>query len=294
MLPYIGFVNFLGNQSSSIYHGLQVTLTKRYAKGLYLLAGYTYSHAIDTAGATSNLADVPQNSLDYAAERSSGDYDLRHRFTLSVTYELPSRKSKLQMLEGWQVTTLATVQGGYPMEFYDADDDFTGTGEGFNNAGNDRWNILGNPANIHWSPSTSIPFVDASDPSCMKAANTPALMDALNQEGGCYVQNGTVLYPNAVGTFGNMGRNIFRGPGFANWDASLAKNWNLHERLRLQLRAEVFNLLNHPNFGFGSVRKDLGGSDLGLATATPDVEASNPVIGSGGSRHIQLGLKFIW
>jgi hypothetical protein len=140
--------NFLGNQSSSIYHGLQVTLTTKYSKGLYLLAGYTLSHAIDTAGATSNLANVPQNSLDYAAERGNGDYDIRHRFTLSATCELPSIKSKAQLLEGWQVNSLITVQGGYPMEFYDASDDFTGTSEGFNNAGNDRWNILGNPNNI--------------------------------------------------------------------------------------------------------------------------------------------------
>src|SRR5262249_4724751 len=139
--PYIGFLNFLGNQSSSIYHGLQVTLTKKYSKGLYLLAGYTWSHAIDTAGATSNLADVPQNSLDYAAERATGDYDIRHRLTVSATYELPSIKSPAQMLEGWQVTSLATFQNGYPMSFYDLDSDFTGTGEGYLNNGNDRWNI---------------------------------------------------------------------------------------------------------------------------------------------------------
>ncbi|HEY2462209.1 MAG TPA: TonB-dependent receptor [Candidatus Acidoferrum sp.] len=292
--PYIGFVNSLGNQSSSIYHGLQVTLTKRYSKGLYLLAGYTYSHAIDTAGATSNLADVPQDSLNFPAERGSGDFDLRHRFTFSATYDLPSRRSKLQMLEGWQVTSLATIQGGYPMEFFDADDDFTGTGEGFNNLGNDRWNILGNPANIRWSPDHTIPFVDASNPACLKAANTPALLDALNQEGGCYLQNGTVLFPNAVGTFGNMGRNIFRGPAFVDWDASVGKSWKLNERFKLQLRGEFFNILNHPNFGLGSISKDLGGSHLGQARATPDVEASNPVIGSGGSRHIQLGVKFVW
>ena len=64
--PYVGFLNYLSNQSNSIYHSLQVTLTKRYSKGLYLLAGYTYAHAIDTA--TSNLAGVPPNSLNYTAE----------------------------------------------------------------------------------------------------------------------------------------------------------------------------------------------------------------------------------
>jgi hypothetical protein len=295
--PYIGFENFLSNQSSSIYHGLQITLTKKYSKGLYLLAGYTYAHAIDTAGASSNLADVPQNSLNYAAERGSGDSDLRHRFTFSATYELPSIKSPAQILEGWQVTSLVTLQGGYPMEFFDSSSDFTGTGEGFNNAGNDRWNIIGNPKNIKWSQSNPIPFVGPGDPaysSCLSAANTPGLLESLIEEEGCYVQNGTVLYPNAIGTFGNMGRNIFRGPGFQDWDASIGKIWRLTERLKLQFRGEVFNVLNHPIFAQGSIRKNLSGSNLGLARATPDVEAANPVIGSGGSRHIQLGLKLVW
>ena len=297
--PYLGFFNSLGNQSSSIYHGLQVTLTKKYSKGLYLLAGYTYAHAIDTAGATTNLADVPQNSFDYKEERGSGDYDIRHRFTLSATYEIPGWKTKGQFLQGWQVNTLVTVQGGYPMEFYDASDDFTGTGEGFNNAGNDRWNILGSPSKIHWGRDSSaqIPFVepgDAAYSSCLAAANTPALMFSLEQEEGCYVQGGTVLYPNAVGTYGNMGRNIFRGPGFADWDGSIGKVWNLSEKFKLQFRGEVFNVLNHPAFSVGSIRKNMGGSRLGVARGTPDVWASNPVIGSGGSRHIQLGLKFLW
>lgn len=295
--PYLGFVNTLGNQSSSIYHGLQVTLTKKYSKGLYMVAGYTYAHAIDTAGATSNLADVPQNSLDYAAERGSGDYDLRHRFTFSATYELPGIKSPAQMLQGWQITSLFTAQGGYPMEFYDASADFTGTGEGFNNAGNDRWNILGSPKNIKWSQNGPIPFVgpgDAAYSSCLSAANTPALQESLVEEEGCYVQNGTVMYPNAIGTFGNMGRNIFRGPGFVDLDSSVGKTWKLGERLNLQFRGEVFNVLNHPIYAIGSLRKNLSGSNLGLARATPDVWASNPVIGSGGSRHIQLGLKLIF
>jgi hypothetical protein len=294
-LPYIGFLNYLSNKSTSTYNSLQVTLTKRYSHGLYLLAGYTYGHGIDTAGNTSNLGFVPQNSLDYAAEKGSSDFDIRHRFTLSATYELPSKKSWGQMLEGWQVTSLATVETGPPVLLYDDDDDFTGTGEGFNNAGNDRWNIIGDPSNLKWSHENPLPFLDASDPICQSAANTPELQASLNYFEGCYAQNGTVLYPNAFYTFGNMGRNIFRGPGFVNWDASIGKTWSLSERMKLQFRAEFFNLLNHPNFSSSSISGELGDpSSVGLATATPDVEASNPVIGSGGSRHIQLGLKLVW
>jgi len=303
-LPYIGFLNYLGNQSTSTYNALQITLTKKYSKGLYLLAGYTFAHAIDTAGGTTNLASVPQDSNNFAGEKGSGDYDIRHRFTLSATYELPSVKSKLQMLENWQVTSLITIQGGYPMSFYDAGNDLTLTGEGLNNGGNDRWNILGNPKNVKWSQSTSIPFLPNTydgdgnvltrDPICTSAATTGPLLDALDYVGGCYAQNGTVLYPNAFGTFGNMGRNIFRGPGFADWDASIGKLWKFNERFKLQLRAEFFNVLNHPSFAPGSINKDFSSSNLGLATGTPDVYASNPVIGSGGSRHIQLGLKLLW
>jgi Carboxypeptidase regulatory-like domain len=293
--PYISFLNFLSNQSTSSYHSLQATLTHRYAHGLYLLAGYTWAHAIDTAGNTNNLGFAPQNSFDYAAEKGSGDYDIRHRFTLSLTYDLPSRKGFGQLLEGWQVTSIAQIQTGEPVLMYDDSDDLTGTGEGPGNANNDRWNIVGNPNNLRWSANSAIPSFDASDPTCTSVANTPELVQALNYVGWCFSQNGVTMYPNAFYTFGNMGRNILRGPGFVNWDASISKVWHLNERLSLQLRGEMFNVLNHPNFAGLSVGGDLSSPDsLGRASATPDVEAANPVIGSGGSRHIQIGAKIIW
>ena len=92
-----------------------------------------------------------------------------------------------------------------------------------------------------------------------------------------------------------MPRNALRGPAFVNWDASISKLWHLSERFSLQLRGEMFNVLNHPNFAGGSVGGDLTDpSSFGRANATPDVQASNPVIGSGGSRHIQIGAKIIW
>jgi hypothetical protein len=92
-----------------------------------------------------------------------------------------------------------------------------------------------------------------------------------------------------------MRRNIFRGPAYANWDFSLSKVWKLNERVKLQFRGEVFNILNHSNFLLTGSRTDLSSPSLiGLAGFTPDVAASNPVIGSGGSRHIQLGAKIIW
>jgi len=103
--------------------------------------------------------------------------------------------------------------------------------------------------------------------------------------------------PNS-GQFGTMGRNLFRGPGYRNWDFSIIKTWNIREGLAFQLRGEFFNVLNHPNFTnpfgvggqLGNVDPSVPGS-FGFSTSTPDVSAANPVIGSGGSRAIQIGLK---
>jgi hypothetical protein len=295
--PYIGFINLLGNQSGSVYNSLQITLTKRYSKGLYLLAGYTYGHAIDTAAATSNLATIgnPQNSLDYVAERASGDFDIRHRFTFSATYELPSKKSFAQMLEGWQINSLVTIQGAYPVTFFDTGNDFTATGEGESNGGNDRWNILGPASAVKFHQDQTIPVLDPSDPNCQRAVHgDPGLEASLEAQGGCFMINGTILYPNAPGTYGNMSRNMFRGFPFYDWDASVGKSWRLTERFKLQFRGEVFNVLNQPMFSTNSIQKNLFSFHLGQVRGTPDVWASNPVIGSGGSRHIQLGLKVIW
>ena len=117
---------------------------------------------------------------------------------------------------------------------------------------------------------------------------------------GCYANGSSFMIPPPFGTFGTMGRNIFRDTGYRNWDFSVAKNWKFGERFGAQFRAEFFNILNHPNFAnpFGGqngwAHNDPSTGSFGCACATPDVAASNPVIGSGGSRAIQLGLKLLF
>jgi Carboxypeptidase regulatory-like domain/TonB dependent receptor len=299
--PGLGFFNYLSNRSNSSYNSLQVTLTKRYAHGLYLLAGYTYAHAIDTA--TSNLAGVPPDSLNYAAERGNGDYDIRHRFTVSLTYVLPSFKAKWQMLEGWQVNTVAMLEGGLPYTLGDSGDDISLTGEL-----NDRWNMIGPAGNIHASPINSIPFISYNDfgtdatgnvtgnAQCINAAGGPASAGAQQLINfGCFVSGSTVITPPLYGAQGNMARNIFRGPSFRNWDFSVSKRWKFSDRISLQLRGEFFNILNHTNFDTTTMNTDLSSpTSVGTFAYTPDVGAANPVIGSGGSRHIQLGAKILW
>jgi len=288
--PWLGFFSFLSNHSNSNFNSLQMTLTKRYSHGLYLLAGYTYGHAIDTA--TSNLAGVPPDSNNYNAERGNGDYDIRHRFTLSVTYDLPSVKTKWQMLEGWQATSIINLQTGEPYTLGDYTNDISYTGEL-----NDRWNMSGNAKDIHWSPKAPLPFFDFSDDAhsdaaCVTQATALGTLDNLYYY-GCYHQGSAVITPPADYTQGTMRRNIFRGPDFTNWDFSVSKMWKLNERVKLQFRGEFFNILNHTNFA--GLSTDLGDPlSVGTVVYTPDIGAANPVIGSGGSRHIQLGAKILW
>jgi hypothetical protein len=103
-------------------------------------------------------------------------------------------------------------------------------------------------------------------------------------------------YSPAPLNFGNMGRNIFRGPSFREWDFSISKIWKFGERIQMQLRGEFFNILNHPNFDVFTLNNDVSvPSSVGTTIFTPDLgSASNPVLGTGGSRHIQLGAKIIW
>jgi hypothetical protein len=110
------------------------------------------------------------------------------------------------------------------------------------------------------------------DTHCTAVATTQALLDALDYVGYSCSQNGTTIFPQAFYTFGNTGRNILRGPGFMNWDASIIKTWRIKERFRRQVRGEVFNVANHPNYSAGAVGEDLSDfSTLGRASATPDV-----------------------
>lgn len=112
------------------------------------------------------------------------------------------------------------------------------------------------------------------------------------------------MIPPALGTFGTMGRNIFRDSGYRNWDLSVSKTWTFRERYSAQFRAEFFNVLNHPNFanpyggpsdyGAGANDDPSNHNLFGCSCATPDVAAANPVLGSGGNRAIQLGLKLLF
>ncbi|HUC52978.1 MAG TPA: TonB-dependent receptor [Candidatus Cybelea sp.] len=307
--PYLGQINYLSNIYGSTYHGLQTTLSARNYHGLDFVVGYTYSHALDDL--SSNwVAFLPQDSAHPLLDHASGDEDIRHRFTLSVTYSLPERKTSSQLLEGWQLNTIITMQSGQPWNVNDQVNNFSGVGEA-----SDRWDFFGKPSDFHSIGPSGIPCFGAGGggacsgaipAACTNAATSvgASTLAALNAAGYCYTVGSSVLIPNGFGLFGTMGRNIFRDTGFHNVDLSLSKSFRFGERLKAQFRLETFNILNHPNFANPNGGTSTYGQNatadpsqaglFGCGCSTPDNAAFNPVLGSGSNRAIQLGLKFIF
>jgi len=294
--PDISFINYLTNPYISNYNGLQTTLTGRNYHGLSFVAGYTYAHALDDMS-FSAFNFTPQDSRVPASQYANGDFDIRHRLTLSVTYNIPGIKSPGQLLEGWQLNSIVMLQGAAPWNAFDTGDDFSKTAENM-----DRWNFYGNPKDFSGSGTQPIPFFAWPNvpQSCINQATAIGALSAL-QSYGCYAKGGSYMIPPAFGTFGTMGRNIFRDTGFRNWDLSVFKNFKFRERYTAQFRAEFFNVLNRAIFAnpYGSINGYGAGAGadpsnpslFGCGCQTPDVAATNPILGSGGARSIQFGLK---
>jgi hypothetical protein len=307
--PYLSNIFQMGNVYRSNYDALQVTLNARNYHGLSMVAGYTYGHSLDAVGANWDFgygAGLPQDSYNVGREYANSDFDIRHRLTVSLTYAIPGRPGFAQMMEGWELNSIITLQSSQPWGPIDMQTDAAGTGPlPVSPPANApiRWSFYGKTSDFKSGP-TAIPFFPGtSNAACAAQAlavdgGTPGASTASLSSFGCYAKGNSIMIPPPLGQFGNMGRNTFSDSGFKNFDFSVAKNWHLGEKVRAQFRAEFFNIFNHPNFanpyggqnGFGL--NDPGVQPFGCGCATPDVAAANPVIGSGGSRAVQLGLKF--
>jgi Carboxypeptidase regulatory-like domain/TonB dependent receptor len=326
--PYLNYIDSLSNIAKSNYHGLQVALTERPVHGLSFTMGYTYSHALDDVSDNFGLGNtgVPLDSAHYASFLyGPSDFDIRHRFTLTTTYAFPNKKSFAQLLEGWQLNSLVTIQSGAPWYPQDTGNDFAGNGAVTNPAILDAgWDFRGKPSDFT-SNQYNIPFCSGPG-SCVDQFGNPiasatattmwtACTTADTANGattltsnltgglatGCFLRGSSVMTPPPAGTFPTMTRNMFRDSGYKNWDLSVYKNFRFGERLKAQFRAEFFNVLNHPNFANpygganGYANNDpSAGFGMGCGCATPDQAAQNPVLGSGGARDLQLGLKLLF
>lgn len=261
-LPQFDDITFEESSANSNYNSLQVRFQQRLDFGLSILSSYTWSKSIDNASSFFSSAgdpNFPQDSFNTAAERGRSNFDVRHRLSMSYGYDFPCGKGRTflensgllsALLSGWQTFGIVTLQSGRPFTAalqMDIDNSNTGRSTlGF--GANDRPNIVGNAELSNRTPD--------------RWFNTSAF-----------------AFP-AFGSFGNAGRNILDGPGFANFNMSVLKTTKLREGLDLQLRAEAFNLFNHPNF-------NLPDNFLGSPTFGRILSAQSP-------RHIQFGLKFLF
>ena len=258
--PNFGAIDLLTPISSSTYSALQATLRIQNNHRVSGFASYNWSKSLDDASDGIDFAPAvafPQDPSNLKAEHGPSCFDTRQRFTAAINYDLPAWHALGKFGSGWQLNWVASLQSGRPIPIVTAIDT---TGRYYYNQRPDV--VPGVDPIVHnWSPATG------------------------------YLNLNAFSQP-AFGSFGDLGRNSIYGPGYKNLDFSFTKNTHVTERLALQLRAEFFNILNHPNFAQPTHTLVFGSQPSGGAlTQTPDVAQTNPGLGGGGPRVLQLALK---
>ena len=221
--PYTGFgvIRLSENAGRSIYHGLQIGLERRFRGGLGFGAAYTLSQLRDNA---SGKRAILFNAYDDSGYWGISDNDRTHVINFHYLYELPYGRSQdttlKKILGGWQVSGVTFFQSGRPLTIWRGDD-IAGVGE----STPQPWNLVGDP--------------HVADPQ---------FSQGVGKDQNFWFNPAAFAAPSP-GTFGNGGRNIMRAPWFTNWDIALFQTVGMGGKRRLQLRAEFFNFLNHPNLG---------------------------------------------
>jgi hypothetical protein len=257
--------------AQSFYNSFQASVSKRYTHNFSWQVSYTLAHSVDDASvdyAVESVNDPPasQNIFDRKGSRGPSDFDIRHNFVGNAGYDLPGRG---RLLGGWQVSAVASVHSGVPftpvLDFDNADIQSLITPE--------RPDVVGNP-------------YAGSCPNGARAG-TPS----------CWFNPSAFAVPPA-GEFGNAGRNILRGPGFAQFDPALHKEFAIAERRKITVGAEAYNLFNHPNFGVPSNTQSaflLGGAGDAVfkdAAGNFAANAGQILTTAGTARQIQLVGRF--
>lgn len=262
--PLFKYVIQLMNGGFSRYNSMQITYRQRDWNGLNTMVNFTWSNCIDSnsvnrgGGSTLPIAENPFNP---ASNTGPCDTDVRRNFNTGITYDFPKWSTVGRLGSGWQIGSVVNYATGRPYTVL--------TSSGEDNSGQDR---------TYQRPDcNAAPIYNYSDPTQNYITNAAA-----------------VFSKPADGTIGTCGRNAFRGPYFVQWDANLNKITKLTERLSLQLRWEVFNVLNHPNFNPIPSSSTYTSGAFGTFSQTPDIAAGNPFLSAGGPRAMQIGLKLIF
>src|SRR5207302_1904842 len=271
---------FLQIQSTaqSTYNSLQMSLTRRLSKGLQLLASYTYAKSIDNAsggsestGEVRDTINIAGNQLDNRANRGVSDFDRTHRFVLSYLWDLPrpafaARSSVGKLLfSHWQVAGIITAMSGLPIDITDG-----GAGSFYGLSGGN--NAFMRP---NWAPGATTSTATSNIPAGY-FFNPLAFVRPTVLTGQVIPSSNGTSTAGANGTdFGNVGRNVLRGPTQTNVDFSVIKRFPIRESKSIELRAEFFNLFNHVNFANPI-------SNLNAVSSTSIDPNTGKVIGSSG------------
>jgi hypothetical protein len=291
--PYDTF--YLEQENStgkSNYNSLQASLRITAWHGLTSITNFVWSRSLDNSSDGEDFepnAAQPQDSNNPQREYGPSNFNLKKRFTWVFGYEIPKMSGSMQRLRnGWGVNSTVTLQSGQPFQFnYNGEDDFSGGGGGF-----DRPDVVAPVVQNNGDPFHFINLSSFAIP-CNVTAATGFASDCV------------------IGTrhYGSEGRDSLNGPDYRQWDLAIFKNTPLSERVNVQLRADFFNIVNHPNFANpflpafiadpyspngvfamqGNREVSTGFSQI---TATGDVGIGNPFLGGGGPRGIQLAAKF--
>jgi len=254
LAPAFSSINMNQSVSNSNYNGLWISANRRFSKGLTFSTSYTHAKSIDNNSVGSSNPEA-QDFRNLKAERSVSDFHALQRFVLSGVYQLPFHATGSfigRVVEGWSVSPIVNLQSG---NFFSPIVPLLADGSG-SLLQFDRPDVV---------PGQTLK-IDNPQPELFfnKAA--------------------FVRHPRG---FGNAGRNIIEGPGFADVDLSIAKNTRIKEGIQIQFRAEAFNLFNHPNFA--QPNRTVTSADFARITATRTARGD-----LGSSRQVQLGMKFIF
>jgi Carboxypeptidase regulatory-like domain/TonB dependent receptor len=255
---------FFKGIANSIYHALQLNITKRYSHGFSLQGAYAYSHAIDDGAdplipINNNILfpPYPRDSFNLRAERGNSEFDVTHRLAVNYSWQLPFGRARDHapggaigtLIGGWTLSGISTFSSGLPFDIFTPVDT--------QHAG-----LVSRP-----NLNTGVTVPPSSDP---RTQTGPSL---------------ALFSIPPFGSGGNLGRNHFRGPGINNFDAVLDKQVGIHERVNLDIRFEFYNLFNRVQFGQpDNLLADT--TVFGHSTA----ETFRPDF-TTGARQIQLGMR---
>lgn len=260
---YLGIIQALQSSNYSNYNAFTAKLTHRASAGLTYTASYTFSKSLDDSSAIRGTASdiLPQNSRCLSCDYGPSGFNIPHRFVTSVLYELPVGRGKRflnsggflnELIGGWQVGSIVSAQSGIPVNTQTGIDT-AGTG-GY---GEIRLNTTG------------------VSPNYAKGQRTLSRW-----------WNPAAFTLPVAGTFGNAQRNYLQAPHFVDWDASLLKNFHIHQEQSLQFRFETFNTANHPNFGVPNP------SWSSTSITTPGASFATITTTANAMRQMQAALKF--